>query len=48
MTEINQEQSDSQANGSKVGSEAIKWSAIVIIVAAVLWFLAKYVIPLIG
>lgn len=29
-----------------VGSEAIKWGAIVIIVLAILWFLAQYVIPL--
>lgn len=29
-----------------VGNSAIKWSAIVIIVLAVLYFLARYVIPL--
>ncbi len=29
-----------------VGSEAIKWGAIVIIVLSILWFLAQYVIPL--
>lgn len=28
------------------GSDAIKWSAIVVIVLAVLYFLAQYVIPL--
>lgn len=31
---------------STVGSEAIKWGAIVIIVLSILWFLAQYVIPL--
>lgn len=31
-----------------VGSEAIKWGAVVIIVLAILWFLAQYVIPLFG
>lgn len=29
-----------------VGSDAIKWSAIVIIVLALLYFLARFVIPL--
>lgn len=29
-----------------VGNDAIKWSAIVIIVLAVLYFLAQFVIPL--
>lgn len=29
-----------------VGNAAIKWSAIVIIVLAVLYFLARYVVPL--
>ena|GEM_PF-1628786 len=29
-----------------VGNAAIKWSAIVIIVLAVLYFLARFVIPL--
>lgn len=33
---------------STAGSEAIKWGAIVIIVLAVLWFLARFVIPLVG
>ncbi len=28
------------------GTAAIKWGAIVIIVLAILWFLARYVIPL--
>lgn len=32
--------------GEPVGTAAIKWSAVVIIVGAVLWFLAQYVIPL--
>lgn len=31
---------------SAVGDSAIKWSAIVIIVLAVLYFLARYVVPL--
>lgn len=31
-----------------VGNDAIKWSAIVIIVLAVLYFLAQFVIPLFG
>lgn len=31
-----------------VGTAAIKWGAVVIIVLAVLWFLAQYVIPLFG
>lgn len=31
-----------------VGSDAIKWSAIVIIVLAVLYFLARFVVPLFG
>lgn len=35
-------------SSSNAGSEAIKWSAIVIIVLAILWFLARFVIPLIG
>lgn len=33
-------------NSRVVGGEAIKWGAIVIIVLAILWFLAQYVIPL--
>ncbi len=33
-------------DGAIVGSEAVKWSAIVIIVGAVLYFLARYVMPL--
>lgn len=35
-----------QNSGEHVGSAAIKWGAVVIIVIAVLWFLAQYVIPL--
>lgn len=34
--------------GEPVGTAAIKWGAVVIIVMAVLWFLARYVIPLFG
>lgn len=34
--------------GEPVGTAAIKWGAVVIIVVAVLWFLARYVIPLFG
>lgn len=30
------------------GGEAIKWSAIVLIVISVLYFLARFVIPLVG
>ncbi len=37
---------DSSATRSEVGTSAIKWSAIVIIVGAVLYFLAQYVMPL--
>lgn len=32
--------------GDSVGTAAIKWGAVVIIVIAVLWFLARYVVPL--
>ena len=36
-----------ERGGAKTaGSEAIKWSAIVVIVFAVLYFLAQFVIPL--
>lgn len=34
--------------GEQVGTAAIKWGAVVIIVIAVLWFLARYIIPLFG
>lgn len=37
---------DEGRGGALVGSSAIKWSAIVIIVLAVLYFLAQFVIPL--
>lgn len=43
------EEGDSKPERSNVrtaGSDAIKWSAIVVIVLAVLYFLAQYVIPL--
>lgn len=33
--------------GDPVGTAAIKWGAVVIIVLAVLWFLARYIVPLI-
>lgn len=33
--------------GRSVGSEAIKWGAVVVIVFAILWFLAQYIIPLV-
>ncbi|HLT58909.1 MAG TPA: hypothetical protein VKZ69_09080 [Limnochordales bacterium] len=36
------------AGGESAGTAAIKWGAVVIIVGAVLWFLARYVIPLFG
>jgi cell division septal protein FtsQ len=35
-----------ERQGSLVGYAAIKYAAIVIIVVAILWFLARYVIPL--
>ncbi len=35
-----------QNGGTEVGSSAIKWSAIVIIVLAVLYFVARFVMPL--
>lgn len=38
--------SRSSGDGAAVGQTAIKWSAIVIIVVAILYFLARYVIPL--
>jgi len=34
--------------GEPVGTAAIKWGAVVIIVVAILWFLARHVIPLFG
>ncbi|MBO8141395.1 MAG: hypothetical protein H0Z37_04340 [Firmicutes bacterium] len=37
---------DGRGNGHQVGTAAIKWGAVVIIVLAILWFLARYVIPL--
>lgn len=39
---------DGERGGTRteVGTSAIKWSAIVLIVGAVLYFLAQYVIPL--
>jgi len=41
------ERDPSEGKGAQaVGSDAIKWSAIVIIVLAVLYFLARFVIPL--
>ncbi len=33
-------------DGAAVGQTAIKWSAIVIIVLAILYFLARFVVPL--
>lgn len=39
---------DQRVDGGQVGHSAIKWSAIVIIVLAILYFLAKYVVPLLG
>ena len=42
-----EEQTPSGGGGrTEVGSAAIKWSAVVIIVLAVLYFLAQFVIPL--
>ncbi|MBE3577632.1 MAG: hypothetical protein IMX00_08060 [Limnochordales bacterium] len=37
---------ESGQTANTAGSEAIKWGAIVIIVLAILYFLARYVIPL--
>lgn len=38
---------EKEGHGSTaVGDSAIKWSAIVVIVLAVLYFLARYVVPL--
>ncbi|MBE3598674.1 MAG: hypothetical protein IMX02_07715 [Limnochordaceae bacterium] len=34
-------------DGAAVGQAAIKWAGIVIIVVAILYFLARYVIPLV-
>lgn len=45
MSADDQEQT-SKEHSEVVGNSAIKWSAIVIIVLAVLYFLARYVIPL--
>lgn len=36
------------SDGEHVGTAAIKWGAVVIIVIAVLWFLARYIVPLLG
>lgn len=38
--------SRSGGDGAAVGQTAIKWSAIVIIVLAILYFLARYIVPL--
>jgi len=40
------EERSSKEHTEVVGNSAIKWSAIVIIVLAVLYFLARYVVPL--
>ncbi|HLS90311.1 MAG TPA: hypothetical protein VK101_03595 [Limnochordia bacterium] len=40
------ERDGEQQGGTTVGNDAIKWSAIVIIVLAILYFLAQFVIPL--
>lgn len=34
------------SDGAAVGQTAIKWTAIVIIVVAILYFLGRYVVPL--
>jgi len=45
-TEDHGQGSEREGGATSVGASAIKWSAIVIIVAAVLYFLAQFVIPL--
>ncbi len=42
------EEKEDHGSAATVGDSAIKWSAIVIIVLAVLYFLARYVVPLFG
>lgn len=39
---------DVESPSAAVGSEAIKWGAVVIIVLSILYFLARFVIPLFG
>ncbi len=33
-------------DGANVGASAVKWGAIVIIVISILYFLARYIVPL--
>ena len=47
-TEDHGQDSTDGGGSASVGASAIKWSAIVIIVLAVLYFLARYVVPLFG
>jgi|LSQX01.1.fsa_nt_gb hypothetical protein len=46
MPEFDERERPEQSTVRTTGGEAIKWSAIVIIVLAVLYFLARFVIPL--
>ena len=53
MADVSQAESNGPANGAggggngqRVGTAAIKWAAVVIIVVAILYFLARFVIPL--
>lgn len=50
MESRDRDQNDAAGGGSQVrsvGEAAIRWSAIVLIVLAILYFLARYVVPLI-
>lgn len=51
MSDFEQRDGAERTSGDTVrsaGSEAIKWSAIVLIVISILYFLARFVIPLVG
>ncbi len=38
--------SSESSDGASVGQAAIKWGAVVIIVLAILYFLARFIVPL--
>lgn len=46
MSRLPGEEGGDPRGPAPVGTAAIKWSAIVVIVLSVLYFLARYVIPL--
>lgn len=50
MSDIEERDGNERSQGpvTTTGSDAIKWSAIVLIVLAILYFLARYVMPLFG